>query len=324
MWRFFIKASISIALIALLLLHQNLALLLHELANVAFGVLLVGTALFAVLTIVLALRWSAILAALDSPCGLRTTVPLVFIGQFFSQALPSGIGGDVARMWLARNHGVRLAVAVSSVVVDRLSGVVALLVLATVALPQLFGSAPARSLTDGTALLLAAAYCGLAVILALDRAPIGLDRFRIVRGLRRIAVDARAALLRPQTALQVLGYSFLNQIGVVLVVYILAGALGVPVSMSACLLVVPVANLLQALPISIAGWGVREGSFVAGFGLFGIPSKDALLLSILFGLVVLVASMPGSVLWLTQKRQAHESAFPLQEPVEALTLAQPE
>lgn len=83
-------------------------------------------------------------------------------------------------------------------------------------------------------------------------------------------------------------------------------------------------NLLQALPISIAGWGVREGSFVAGFGLFGIPSKDALLLSILFGFILLLASAPGSVLWLLQKRQANESCFPLQEPVEALTLAQPE
>jgi uncharacterized protein (TIRG00374 family) len=309
MWRVLIKAAISIALMWLLLSRQKSAAILGQLGGINLGALLAAIVLSAALVVALSLRWSAILGTLSSPRGLSTTLPMVFTGLFFSQVLPSSIGGDVARMWLARNGGIRLSVAVSSVMVDRLSGLLPLLVLATAALPALFEVDPGRSVTGGTMLVLVAAYCGFAVALMLDQAPTALDRFKLVRGFRRIAVDARATLLRPRVAAKVLGYSFLNQFGNVLVVFILAQGLRLNVSAPACLFVVPLANLVQTVPISIAGWGVREGFFVAGFGLFGVAASDALALSVAFGVIGIAISLPGGVLWLKQKREGKEPSL---------------
>lgn len=319
MWRVVVKAGISITLICVLLWHQDLAALCRQMSGIDRGLLLGAIGLSAALTVAVSLRWSAILDAVGSPQGLRTTLPLVFIGLFFSQLLPSGIGGDVARMWLARSKGLRLSVAVSSVMVDRLSGLLALLILVTAAVPELFHAAVDTSVTGATMLLLLAGYSGFAITLVLDRAPKALDRFKVVRGLRQLAVDARATLLRPTAALRVLGYSFVNQAGTVLVIFVLAKGLALPLSVTACLFVVPLANLFQTLPISIAGWGVRESFFVMGFGLFGVLPRDALALSVVFGFIGVMISLPGSVLWLIQKRAGHEPSLrPLREAVAPL------
>ena len=67
------------------------------------------------------------------------------------------------------------------------------------------------------------------------------------------------------------------------------------------IIVIPITNLLAALPISIAGWGFREGLFIAGLGYLGISSDSALALSILYGLLMLIVSLPGLINWLIQK-----------------------
>jgi hypothetical protein len=57
----------------------------------------------------------------------------------------------------------------------------------------------------------------------------------------------------------------------------------------------------MTLPISIAGWGVRETAMVGLFGLIGVPGEGALVLAVLFGLVGIAAALPGGVLWLASR-----------------------
>ena len=60
----------------------------------------------------------------------------------------------------------------------------------------------------------------------------------------------------------------------------------------------PPVLLVMTLPISIAGWGVREQAMVAAFALVGVPGEGALALSIMFGLMGLITGLPGGVVWL--------------------------
>ena len=60
----------------------------------------------------------------------------------------------------------------------------------------------------------------------------------------------------------------------------------------------PLASLLMTVPISIAGWGVREGVMIIGFGFLGVTPESALAISLLYGLIMLVISLPGVVIWL--------------------------
>ena len=80
--------------------------------------------------------------------------------------------------------------------------------------------------------------------------------------------------------------------------FALARALGVAVDFLDCLVLVPPVILVSTLPISLAGWGVREGAMVAAFGLIGIAAYQALGVSVAFGLVAIVVGVPGGVVWL--------------------------
>ena len=83
-----------------------------------------------------------------------------------------------------------------------------------------------------------------------------------------------------------------------LIVYVLAVSLNINITILDCMVLVPPALLVMALPVSIAGWGAREFVMVTTFGYISIPSEQSLALSILFGLVILCSYIPAGLLWL--------------------------
>jgi glycosyltransferase 2 family protein len=301
MWRLALKGAISAALLGLLLRHRDIGALAAQMEAVGPAALLGGAVLVASGATLLAARWSVILGALGASRGLGVTVPLLLVGRFFGQVLPSNIGGDVVRIWLACKAGLTPAVSISSVMADRLIGLLTVLLLVTAEMPAVVRMSPGSAVIGGLALLLIAGYGGCLVALVLDRLPARLARFRIVRGFRQFARDLRAILLRPRPAALAILCGGLCQVCDSLAVFTLAQGLGLAVGFADCLVIVPLANLVQAVPISIGGWGVREGFFVAAFGMTGLAAPDALAVSILLGLVNLVVSLPGGVLWLRQK-----------------------
>ena len=64
----------------------------------------------------------------------------------------------------------------------------------------------------------------------------------------------------------------------------------------------PLVLLISTIPVSIAGWGVREAAMVTAFSTVGIEATDSLLVSIAFGLSLTVMSLPGGVVWLASRR----------------------
>ena len=68
--------------------------------------------------------------------------------------------------------------------------------------------------------------------------------------------------------------------------------------MATYLIVVPLANLVQVLPISVGGWGLRESFYVLALAKLGVPGSDALALSVLYGLLTMICSLPGGIVWL--------------------------
>jgi uncharacterized membrane protein YbhN (UPF0104 family) len=65
----------------------------------------------------------------------------------------------------------------------------------------------------------------------------------------------------------------------------------------------------MTLPISIAGWGVRETAMVGLFGLIGVPNEGALVLSVLFGLIGIAVAIPGGVVWLASRDRGETMEF---------------
>jgi uncharacterized membrane protein YbhN (UPF0104 family) len=80
--------------------------------------------------------------------------------------------------------------------------------------------------------------------------------------------------------------------------YCIARSLGIEIGLLAIMGVMSAVTLISVLPISLAGWGVREVSVVTLLGMLGIEQAPALLLSIEYGLLALLISLPGGVLWM--------------------------
>jgi hypothetical protein len=104
--------------------------------------------------------------------------------------------------------------------------------------------------------------------------------------------------------------------GVSFVVWLIARGSDVHVSIGQCFVLVPVVVLFSMVPVSIAGWGVREGAMVVALGLVGVARAPALAVSVLFGLTLAVSGLPGGFLWLrsaerTRVREATSSSSSL-------------
>ena len=152
---------------------------------------------------------------------------------------------------------------------------------------------------------------GLAFLMFLDRLPETLHHWRLVKGLVYLAGDTRKLFLAPLPLGRALGWGLVGHVNVSLGVYVLALALGIEVTAVDCIALFPPVLLVTALPISIAGWGVREGAMMVAFGFIGVAPESALVLSVLFGLVVIVASLPGGLIWVLTGASREDVTLPL-------------
>jgi uncharacterized membrane protein YbhN (UPF0104 family) len=307
--RFLVKAVISAALIWLLLRHVAVGALAERMLAADRGLLLLAAAAYWAVGIPAAWRWSLILREMGHPLSFRVTFPTVLIGYFFSLTLPTSVGGDIVRAWRANRAGVPPAATVASVVIDRLTQFAAHLLLIIIAF-VCFDALPDSRVRLAVLLTTTLAIFAMGIAMSIDRLPY-LPAWEFVRAIRRHSADFRRILLEPRCGISVLLLGLANQGGVVLVAALVARALSLPVDLLQCLTVVPIALLMTVLPVSIAGWGVREAAFVIGFGFVGLPAPDALALSLLLGLVQTAVRLPGGILWLATGGHHAPSPLPL-------------
>jgi len=256
----------------------------------AMGLLLVQAA-------VMVVRWQGVCVAIGAPLPFLRVLQFLFIGLFFNQVLPASVGGDAFRIYKVHRFGRRLGEAINGVMLDRIAALVAIFVLVVLTTPFLFarlGDDPARWLFPALAI---PALAGIGVLMVLDRLPSALHRWRLVRGLADLAAGTRRLFLIPANVVRVMGTAVLGHVLLSLVVYALARGLAVDIGFVDCLVLFPPVILISAMPISIAGWGVREGAMVTAFAFAGVSAESALVISVMFGLLLIVIALPGVVAW---------------------------
>ncbi|NQV46339.1 MAG: flippase-like domain-containing protein, partial [Rhodospirillaceae bacterium] len=177
-------------------------------------------------------------------------------------------------------------------------GLIILVVCATPFFIERVGAADAAWIAPAVTTIGLVGVAGLGVLMFLDRLPARISHWRIVHGLALLAADTRRVFLQPVHTIKVLFWAIVGNANITLAVYLMALSLGLDVTWLDCLILVPPVILITTLPISIAGWGIREGAMVTAFGLIGVPAEGALVLSLMFGLWGLVMGLPGGVIWL--------------------------
>jgi len=250
-------------------------------------------------------RWWAVMRAIETPLPWFELTKLFWIGGFFSQALPSSVGGDPIRIYMAYKDGLPLSKAINGVMLERVVTIIGLTILVIAVqpwfVPKLNAETQMLTLTV-LAMLGAGTIFGVIVLLYLDRLPEALSKFRIVRGMSALAADSRLLFLRLKGAVLASIFGILTHVNISLCVFFLAMSIGVDVTWLDCMVLMPLVILVTTLPISIAGWGVREGAMVTAFALVGVPGEGALVLSLMLGILGIVMMIPGGGFWLIRRK----------------------
>jgi uncharacterized membrane protein YbhN (UPF0104 family) len=258
-------------------------------------------------------RWWLVARVTETGLTFLAALRILLIGIFFNQTLPSSVGGDAIRVWLVTREGASLGKAVNVVLCDRVLGLVILVGLIGVSLPAMYSridDAATRTILTG---LVAAGAVALLILLAFGKPlAIVLRRWRYTRPFGDLATDFRRLFVQPGAVAVLVGSSILVHLLNISGLLLLAWGIDMHVGFIDCLVVVPTVLLVTTLPISIAGWGLREGAMITGFGFVGVAADDALALSILYGLAQIIIALPGGLIWLVgRQRSATSRSLPV-------------
>jgi uncharacterized protein (TIRG00374 family) len=265
--------------------------------------------LYLAMVLASAWRWGLLLAAQDvHVSGWRLTQSFL-VATFFNNFLPSNIGGDVVRIADTARDARSRTLAATVVLMDRGIGLLGLVLLAAVAATvasgwgKVEGPVPSWMLWGG--LVIATAISAPAVL-----APGRMTR--VLQPLRRLHpewVGARlhqltAVLQRFRAAPRALLGCFAGAVAVQLLLVgfyaAIARSIGVPVSPWHMAVVVPMSFLVQMLPVSVNGFGLREATFSFYFTRLGLPIEAALVVSLLGAALVMLFSLSGAAVYVTR------------------------
>ncbi len=300
--KFAFKAVVSVALVWWVLQGVDGGALVEHIAKVSGLGLAAAVVGFMLMVVLQAFRWRIVLASLDAAISPRSAISITMLSAFFSQALPSTVGGDVARVWNVRAQGISLAIATNSVIIDRLVGLLALLALGALSAPFIFGLADGGAAAYAMAGLTLAAVAGCTVLVGIRKLPQAWTKWLVFRGFASLSQAFWSLLVSPRVFLKTFGLSVVIQLGIIFVTYLLGFAMDVTVGLGSYLAIMPPVLLASNLPISIAGWGVRESAMIVGLGLVGVPADAALAVSLLLGGVVAASGLAGAALWVLERR----------------------
>ena len=310
-----LKVGVSVALLWILFSRVDVARLWSVAKSASAAWLGLALALYLVMILASAWRWGLLLAAQDVQLPFRRLTASFLVATFFNNFLPSNIGGDVVRVADTAPAAGSKTLATTIVLIDRVIGLLSLVLVAAV------GASLATRLAGalgpaGPALLWAG--FAFAVLIA---APVVFRPEGIARALQPLRVfhpewvDERlgrltAALGRFREAPAAIGGCFAGAIFVqgVLVAFYLAVAqsMRIPVGFAELAVVVPMSFIVQMLPVSMNGFGVREATFGFYFGRLGLPLESALLVSFMGAALIMLFSLTGAVAYVARRRATAE------------------
>jgi uncharacterized membrane protein YbhN (UPF0104 family) len=249
-----------------------------------------------VTTVFCAWRWRLVASALGLELSLRTAISAYYKSQFLNTALPGGVLGDVHRAVVhGRDSGGRLKAA-RAVVWERLAGQIVQIALAAIVVALL--PSPVPAVVPLAAAGVVVAVIGGAVLLGRRTHGRQLTGSRIGRLIGVVGADMRCAVLARHAWPGIVLTSSAVVVGHVAMFFVAARTAGLSVSFYRLLPLAMLILVAMALPANIGGWGVREGAAAWAFGAAGLGAAQGLATATVFGVLVMVATLPGAVLLL--------------------------
>jgi hypothetical protein len=308
------KLGVSLALLGYLFSTTDLSALLRRVRTGDLLLVAGAVALYVVMLGLATWRWGLLLQAQGFAAPLRHLSASYLVASFFNNFLPSNIGGDVIRVRDSSRFTGSTATSLAVVAIDRVLGFGALYALAAIAF--VLGDEGVRDLIGARPVILALSvvFAGLAYVFFRPGTTgrlmhaVGLDRLDWLQRQFEV-VQTTVHVYRERVGSVVLAFaaSLMLQALLVLYFYLVAQALRIPLQAGVAFMVVPLCTLVQAIPISFNGWGLRESVFILYFAQVGLSRDSALAVSLVGAGLIVLLSLSGAVVW-TSRGAALESA----------------
>jgi len=294
-----IRVIISAVLIYLIVSHIDANRLLEALGHTNFNLLFVALIFQFLSTLSASYRWYIIMKLLSFPKDKMFYLKSYFKGFFFNQALPTSIGGDAIRILDVAKLGFKKREAFYAIFIDRIAGLLGLLILNLIANFLLPDILPKKIFWIINIIVILGIF-GVISLYFLQKLNF-LEKFVPTKVFFRISQKFIMVYKNIKSSLTQLSLSIITHLFSMLAVYVIAKAVGINESFVLFLSLTPPAILLTIIPISFAGWGVREGALVALFSFAGVDKSLILATSIIYGIILIVSSMPGLFVYLIKK-----------------------
>lgn len=281
----------GLVVLAAILIWVDGAELGERVRNLSPGWVLAAMVITVMQVALSAWRWRFTAARLGMRLPFRRALTEYYLAGFLNQVLPGGVVGDVTRAWRHAAQDVPTGRAIRAVILERASGQiimtgVALASLAVVAVRMM----DAGGTEEGT-ILRGWLAAGGVVVAALGL--VGVVTYRLLQ--RRLRGEIRRAILAPRALPIQLGSSTLV-VATYLAVYLAAArAVGVDTSLAVLLPLVAPVLVAMLIPVTVAGWGVREGAAALVWAAVGLSASEGVAISVAYGLLVFLAALPGAM-----------------------------
>ena len=307
-----LKILVSGALLYFALRKANFADLASRINVASLGWIGLAIAVTFLQIFVGVLRWREVSAECGASLTIRQAMRYNIIGAFFNQTLPSSIGGDAVRLWLVARAGAGWRAATYSIFVERAIGLIALAIIIAASLPWSYNLISDPHGRSALLLLDFAALAGGLGFLILGRLPWPwLKRWWATHHLHACSVVANRVIFSRKRGPKVAILSVLVHILAVVIAWCVARSIAAPVLFGQVLQLVPPVMLITMVPISIAGWGVREASMGLAFGYAGLATSEGVNVSLLFGAIYFIVGAFGGLVWIFSGEKAAQGAAPI-------------
>ena len=305
---FTIRVVVSLGLLYLALRGINFAAIQSRLSqiNLPWIVLAVLVTIFQIF--LGALRWREISDLCQAPLNDLRAFRYNMIGSFFNQTLPSSIGGDAIRLWLVNRSGAGWRAATYSILTDRAVGLIALALIIVASLPWSYGMiGDAKGRLALVFVDFAALAGGLGFLLLGRLHWPWLKSWWPTKHVHACSVIANQVIFSRKSGVKIAVLSLTIHVLAVVIAWCCVRAIDAPGNFEQLFMLIPPIMLITMLPISIAGWGVREATMMVAFGYAGLAQADGTVVSILFGAVYFIVGALGGLVWIfsAEKQSGH-------------------
>jgi uncharacterized protein (TIRG00374 family) len=298
-----LKISISFSLLAFLLSKQDLALIFSVVRSVSFSDVAVFFSAMTVISLLSAWKWQLLLRLWEIRLSYTSLLKVVLIGMFFNNLLPSGVGGDVSRLYISGRATGRVADTFASIFYDRAFALGAFLFIGIGAL--LFRGHFTGNLIYW--IIFGCTLLAMIVVFRLASSPYSRkfllwlsEKFRFVERFSLLGLIESFQLKTHQSHVLVEAFviALVMQMVAVFAYYTVAVALHLHIAITDLSLFIPILYLSVFLPISINGIGIREVVSVLFFQQLGIPQAESIAFSLVYFILYIIYSGVGGLLFL--------------------------